>query len=264
MPFPEVRRVIYNKNPLDRVICQLRFPPILKIDSEIPSEFQDKIRNDFPNFLEKSAMEVDFPQNVKGKIPIELLRQFFQRFGNKNYEFASEDGQWQINLTRTFLSFSTIKYKRWEEFKSKLNGPLLALIDVYKPAFFSRIGLRYIDVINRSYLGLSHVAWNDLLKPYILGLLSSQGVGERIQNFETKYEISLSDELSKVRLITKFIMSVNKSEKCFMIDSDFYYGNKTKIEAALEKLDYFNKRASRLIQWCITQRLHQAMEPYEV
>ncbi|MCH7755956.1 TIGR04255 family protein, partial [candidate division KSB1 bacterium] len=54
MPFPEVKRVIYKKNPLDRVICQLRFSPILKIDAEIPAEFQDMIRADFPNYSEKT------------------------------------------------------------------------------------------------------------------------------------------------------------------------------------------------------------------
>ena len=48
MPFPEATRVIYHKNPLTDVICQLRFPPILKIDSEIPSLFQDTIREQYP------------------------------------------------------------------------------------------------------------------------------------------------------------------------------------------------------------------------
>jgi len=264
MPFREVRRVIYKKNPLDRVICQLRFPPILKIDTEIPSEFQDKIRKDFPNFLEKPGIEVEIPQNIKGKIPIEVLNQFFHRFANKNYEFSSEDGQWQVNLTRTFLAFASKKYERWEDFKSKLINSLMALIDVYNPSFFSRIGLRYIDVINRKVLGLGDVEWDELLQPYILGLLSSPDIKERIQNFESKYEINLLDDVSKVRLITRFVIPSNTSEKCFMIDSDFNRSDKTNIDEALNKLDYFNKRASRLIQWCITDQLHQAMEPYEV
>lgn len=264
MPFPKVKRVIYKKNPLNRVICQLMFPPILKIDAEIPSEFQDRIREDFPNFAEKAGVEFEVPQNVKGKIPPEVLRHFSQFFGNKNYAFSSEDGKCQVNLTRTFFAFTSKKYERWEEFKSKFITPLSALIDVYKPSFFQRIGLRYIDIINRSDLGLNGIAWNELLQPYILGLLSSPSVGERIQNFENKYEINLSDDASKVRLLTKFVIASNNNEKCFMIDSDFNHVNKSDVEGALNKFDYFNKRASRLIQWCITKRLHQAMEPTEV
>ena len=53
MPFPEAERVVYRQNPLDRVVCQLKFPPILKIEREIPVEFQDRIRKDFPGFYEK-------------------------------------------------------------------------------------------------------------------------------------------------------------------------------------------------------------------
>jgi len=37
MPFPEVKRVIYEHNPLDKVICQLRFPPILRIECRCSS-----------------------------------------------------------------------------------------------------------------------------------------------------------------------------------------------------------------------------------
>lgn len=61
MPFPEVKRVIYKKNPLHQVICQLRFPPILKVDAEIPSIFQEKIRGEFPNFKETTEVNMELP-----------------------------------------------------------------------------------------------------------------------------------------------------------------------------------------------------------
>jgi len=262
MPFPDVQRVIYKRNPLEQVICQLRFPPILKIDAEIPAEFQDKVRKDYPNFSEISEWKkVGIPRAVKGQIPPEALRQVLQPPGNKNYEFSSENGQWQVNLTRTFIALTADNYERWEEFKDKLVDPLDALIAVYSPAHFSRIGLRYINVIRRSVLDLGDVSWSDLLQPYVLGILSSPGVGEHVQNFENRYEIRLSDGESVARVTTGFVQHVDDGEIGYMIDNDFYNTDKTSLDAAIEKLDYFNKRASRLIQWCITDRLHQAMEP---
>lgn len=45
MLFPPTQRVIYHKNPLVEVVCQLRFPTILKIDAEIPVAFQEAVRS---------------------------------------------------------------------------------------------------------------------------------------------------------------------------------------------------------------------------
>ena len=66
MPFPEVKRIIYKKNPLDKVICQLRFPTILKIEKEIPAEFQERIRKEFPNYSESTEWNVDSLKEIKG------------------------------------------------------------------------------------------------------------------------------------------------------------------------------------------------------
>jgi uncharacterized protein (TIGR04255 family) len=261
MPFPEVPRVIYAKNPLDRVICQLRFPPILKIDTEIPASFQDRVRRDFPNYAETAEGNIEFPKELQGVIPPEMLRQVFQLSANKNYEFCSEDGLWKVNLTRTFIALTAHRYERWEAFKDKLTGPLEALIDIYAPAYLTRVGLRYVNIIKRSILNLGDVSWNELLHPSVIGILGSPEVGQHVQNFNSKYEIRLADGESTVRIVTKFVESVDDGEICYMVDSDFFNTSKTDIDGAEERLNYLNKRASRLIQWCITDRLHHAMEP---
>ena len=58
-----------------------------------------------------------------------------------------------------------------------------------------------------------------------------------------------------------FVEPAGSDEKCYMIDSDFFNNNKLTIDEARDKLDYFHIRASRLIQWCITETIHKAMEP---
>jgi uncharacterized protein (TIGR04255 family) len=266
MPFPEVTRVIFRKNPLDRVICQLKFPPILRIDAEIPAQFQEKVRRHFPNFTEISEWNILVPKDLKGSIPIppEQIRQAIKSAGVKNYEFSSEDEHWKINLTRTFVALTCMKYERWERFKDKLQIPLEALIQVYSPDYFSRVGLRYVDIIRRSNLNLSEARWEELLQPYISGILGAQELGNFVKNFESKYEIGLSDGKSEAKIITTFLESEDGGEVCYVIDCDFYNNHKTQIDLAIEMLDYFNVRASRLIQWCITRRLYEAMEPEDL
>jgi uncharacterized protein (TIGR04255 family) len=257
MPFPEARRVIFHRNPLRQVICQVRFPPILRIDAEIPASFQERIRKSFPNFAETSEVTMEVPPGVQ--VPPEMLRQALQSTGIRNYEFTSEDENWKLNLTRTFVALSTTAYRRWEEFRERLNEPLNALVHEYSPTHFSRIGLRYIDVIKPSELGLAGVTWGELLQPYVLGVLGSPDVGGHIKDFENRYEISLADGRSLVRLVTRFVDE--KDERCYMIDSDFFNTDRTEIDHGFDILDYFNVRSSRLIQWVITKRLYEAMEP---
>ena len=263
MLFPDVKRVIYRKNPLDLVICQLKFPPILRIDKDPPAEFQDYVRKEFPNYSEKNELTMEVPSGIKDRIPHELFSELLHIPSTKNYEFSSENRQWKINLTRTFISLTTNRYRVWEDFKERLQIPLTALTRTYSPAHFSRIGLRYRDVIRRSALGLDDVSWTELLRPQILGVLIDSQISESMQNLESVYQIALSDRESAVRVFTRLARDRNSNEICYMIDSDFFKARKTLTDDVIGKLDYFNAHAFRLFRWCITERLHQSMEPQE-
>lgn len=264
MPFPQVKRVIYNKNPLDRVICQLRFPPVLKIDTEIPAIFQERVRTDYPNLSETSDVTMEPSPGMQKVAPEEVKHLVIQSLGMRNYAFSSEDEHWTINLTRNFVALSTTRYVKWEEFRARLSGALDALIGVYSPVYFSRIGLRYMNVIVRSRLGLNNASWNELIQPHLLGILALPDLGGNVQRFESAYDIRLDDGKSVVRVAARTVDKINTQESCFMIDSDFFKAQKLKRDEVFEGLEYLNTRASRLIRWCITERLHQAMEPQPI
>ena len=46
--FSHETRCIYRKNQLAEVVCQLRFPEILKIETAVPADFQEAIRDEYP------------------------------------------------------------------------------------------------------------------------------------------------------------------------------------------------------------------------
>ena len=94
--FSKEKRVIYQNNQLAEVICQLRFPEILSIETDIPAKFQEEIRDSFPRYQlrrEKSAPKVT---GVPGN------RQMRQE-ENNNYMFSTDDGMWRVNLTSKFI-----------------------------------------------------------------------------------------------------------------------------------------------------------------
>jgi len=261
MPFHEYDRVIFNKNPLDKVVCQLRFPSILKIDVDIPYEYQEKIREDFPDYNESNDIKLEVKSDEASQVPSDLIKEISKTQGNKNHQFKSDDGIWSINLTRNFLALTTLNYVQWEDFLSKFKKVVEAFIEIYNPNYYSRIGLRYINVFQKSKLNLEKSSWKQLFNEHIIGLLGSEELEGEILAFENKYEIKLSDAESKVRILTGFVKSLDNEEIAYVIDNDFYTNIKTPIENMSERLEFYHSISSNLIRWCITEKLFQAMEP---
>ncbi|MCA9469658.1 MAG: TIGR04255 family protein [Nitrospira sp.] len=262
MPIPESPRVRYEKTSLESVVCQLRFPPILKIDSELPSTFQEKIRDKFPHYEEVDQTS-NFPENVKkffggdlvGNIPL----------GPKSYNFKSDDEKWTVGLTRDFLAISTVDYNSWETFKDNLNGPLAALNEVYRPSFFTRIGLRYKDVIRKSKLNLSSdLKWGVLLNSHLAGVLSSPQMGESIEEAISNFALKLDNNIGLLRVRHGLASAKNSKEECYLIDCDYFSEEKTEVGNVITKLDKFNRKERDFFRWCISDDLHRAMEPRDI
>lgn len=263
MPFPAVDRVIYRNNPLVNVICQARFPTILRIDTEIPSAFQERLPPEYINMNERLELVVDIKLADKSGVPLEDIEQV-RRPVIKNYEFSTEGNEWKVNLTRTFISLSTSNYHKWEQFKVRFELVLDALIDVYKPVLFTRIGLRYIDVIVRSNLSLDGTDWGELIKPTFLGILALPELRDNVKQFQSSSIIDLDNDQGAVRVNVGTNKSTGSEETNFMIDSDFYELKKKGKDEILSKLDYFHSQASGLFRMCITDRLHNAMGPDKI
>src|SRR5690242_15423151 len=148
--FPNSPRVVYEHAPLLSVVCQLRFPSLLRIESEPPVDFQERIRDNFPQYERGQA---GLPAGVT--LPPDVMRLIGQKLGGSGYHFSKENGSARVTLTPDFLALETSRYTEWKNFRADLEGPLRALVDVYRPSFFSRIGLRYQNAIDRAVIGLS-------------------------------------------------------------------------------------------------------------
>ena len=253
-PFPDSKRVIYAKNPLEVVICQVRFPPILRISSEPPADFQEALRKDYPLFREIPPLDIGtgLPPElsaIMGKLlPIPSARA---------YELSSSDGTWQVTLTQESIALSCKKYRMWEQFRDSLQKSLALLEKIYQPSFFTRIGLRYQDVISRYHLGLKDVGWSDLLSADLASEFHSH-IASAVESTSHQHVLRLQG-LS--RLTLQHGLGSKDGDVCYIIDMDFYIAERTGVEDAGKILNYFNREAGRVFRWCIADRLHKAMEP---
>ncbi len=249
----------YRKAPVAEVICQLRFPEILAIGAKDPVDFQEAIRADFPQFSRR--MEAPAPRLVGAPGNLTLKNQP----PVTNYQFASADGMWRVNLTSKFISLTCASYPCWEEFAARLDKPLAAFIQVYKPAYFERVGLRYLNFISRRDLQLEGVPFRQLIQPCYLGVLGDEDVAENAASRSgVDAEMALRGGF-RVKLhagpgLVKRNGAEDKEVK-FIFDQDLYMPGQLPLNLSAGALQTLHAQAVSLFRGAVTHQLHQAMEP---
>lgn len=260
MNLPEFERVIYKRNPLMEVVCQLRFPPILKISHQEPVEFQDAIRFKYPLF---ETARPQFPSEIS-----QVVQQLGLPFqSDVTYSFKSEDQRWSLSVTKDFIALTTSSYERYEQFKQRLEEALEIFESIYKPSFYTRVGLRYQDLIIRSKLGIEDKNWPELIAEHVASELHEPNFSPSIQTIMKN--LVLKTEVGQINLNHGLVnvkeAQSDSSEIAYLFDADFY--TEQKIESNRDVwnlLNQFNQSAGRLFRWSITDTLHNAMQPQSV
>ena len=260
MLFSDNARYKYARPQLMEVICQLRFPAILSIGSTDPAQFQEAIRTDFPRYVaqqEQQQPRVENPNTPNAKL--------VQQPPITNYNFISTDGLWKVNLTSSFIALSTLRYDHWEDFAGRLDRILAQFIQIYQPAFFERIGLRYVNAFSRNKLGLEGELWDDLINAPFVGILDQPDAEETaVSKCALDVEMSLGENRRMKLHAGPGLLNGGKTdqEPKFILDGDFSVTDKQiaadRVPGDLVGLhDY----AVRLFNSAVTQELRDAMWP---
>jgi uncharacterized protein (TIGR04255 family) len=248
--FPSSPRVIYGRAPLIQVICQLRFPQLLSIEGKPPVDFQERIRDTFP-LLERDSNP--FPPDLQAQSSL------------ANYRFLTENRDYIVTLTSQSIALSTGSYTRWECFRDMLKVPLDALITIYRPSFFSRIGLRYQDAICRSAIDLGDTPWSELLRKEVLGELALPVFEAGLEDTAQRaLKIRIPDGSGSILWRHGLGKVQNREELCYIIDIDLFTEGKSDVENAESILDGFNSMAGNAFRWSITPKLRDALGPVEL
>ena len=259
MLFSDYQRYQYARSPLVEVICQLRFPAILAINTKEPAEFQEAVRRSFPRYAVRQEQRL--PRLVGGGTPNAKLE---PQSPVANHSFVSADGLWKLNLTKDFIALSTLRYTRWEDFALRLDEPLAQFIQVYAPAFFERIGLRYVNAVSKSRLGLTDLLWDDLIRSPYLGILGEPDVDEtKVSRSAVDTEIGLEGGIRlKIHAGPGLINGGKQDpEPKFILDGDVSLPGNTPADKVPAILDGLHHYAERFFHGAITQELHEAMGP---
>lgn len=260
--FSQEDRVIYRNNQVGEVICQLRFPEILSISATPPVAFQELIRKDFPQYSARQETPAPKISGTPGNLSLE------NQPSTINYQFVSADGVWRVNLTSKFISLACCRYTCWEDFAKRLDKPLVAFIKTYQPAYFERVGLRYLNFISRKALELENTPFSQLINPMYLGPLADEEINEAQSS-----RCSIDAELT-VRGGCKLKLHAgpglvqrgnNKDQEIkFIFDQDLFMAGNVPVNMSAGALQTLHSQAFSIFRNAITDTLHRAMEPENI
>lgn len=260
--FSKETRCFYHNNQLADVICQLRFPEILSIGANPPAQFQEAIRDEYPQYVQKMDAPAPKITGTPGNMTLQ------NQPATVNYQFSTPDGIWRINLTSRFISLSCSRYSCWEDFAKRLDKPLAAFIQVYKPAYFERVGLRYLNFISRSSLSLEGTPFSELIQPAYLGILGDEDILEQNatrSSVDAEFAIQGGCR-AKIHAGPGMIKRNGMSDKevKFIFDQDLYMTGNVPVSYSAGALQTLHAQAYSIFRDAVTDTLHSAMEPEEI
>lgn len=252
----DYKRVIYSNNPLVSVVCQIRFPEILRIEADPPVAFQERISDLYPRLEIQRGIGIQLGSALPQDKPI---RQ------SLSYAFYSVDADWHVSLTTGFLALATTKYERWEQFFERMEQVLSALCDSFNVSLVERVGLRYQDVIDKKELGLESKNWSELFNPKITALLSDGAAPENCINSFKSTLVYVVDDVN-LALRTQVVEHPETKDKAFLLDTDYFVepGAEFNLEKVMDDVNRLHHLTGPFFRWCIQDPLHTALNPREV
>jgi uncharacterized protein (TIGR04255 family) len=240
--FPHKPDVALENSPLIEVICQVKFPLILRIGKEDPSEFQDRVRGRFPEL----EVEHGFLMRIPGPASVGTPSAELQP---KIFRFRTPDRQTAISLAVDFYALSTNRYSHWKDFAADLGLAQAAIQQVYQPAYATRLGLRFVNRFtqaNTGYATMSQVL--NLLRPELTAQLSSEAWSEPVSLLS---QLVLSDGEAKLTLRTGY--GEEQGEAFFLLDLDYYEEGRLTLDSLIERCTHYHEVIYDAFRWCLRE-----------
>lgn len=129
---PHVPAAHYKKNLIQQVVCEFRFPTLFELEAaQPPLAFAKALRKEYPTHARQQHLQVsgDAVDRVHGHV------------------FRSKNARWTVTLKSSSVTIETSQYDSFNEFHERTKSLLGVAAGVIDTEFFTRIGLRYINVI---------------------------------------------------------------------------------------------------------------------
>jgi uncharacterized protein (TIGR04255 family) len=249
--FPTQKDVRLQRAPLTEVICQVRFPPILRIAKEEPVDFQEQVRREFPQLevghgiLVRMSSEGISPPSPEPRSPV--------------FRFKSRDGNATVSLAPGFYALSTTAYTHWDDFVKPLQLVSEAVRAAYELPYATRIGLRYINHLTLENTGVDSTTdlWN-VLRPELTVLLRVDCWDEPLEMLN---QLLLAGEEDERLTLRAGLKRGEENKPLFLLDFDCYVEGNMELEKLLPLCERFHDVIYGAFRWCVREDKLRVFKP---
>ena len=248
--FPTVEDIHLAHAPLREVICQVRFPTILRIAHEEPAEFQERIRARFPALEVESGVVIEMEKLKPGG-----------RVGFRPpvYRFHNRDRTCTVSLAPDFYALSTTAYRHWADFADHLAYAADAIQEVYAIPYATRIGLRYINILDATFTDSG--AFDDvlhLLRDELTVMLKTDAI---LSPELAMQRIQATTDGDRFTFRYGLIHEGTPPEPKFVLDFDLYAEGNIDLDDLLPRCDRYHRVIYNAFRWCIADGKLAVLQP---
>jgi uncharacterized protein (TIGR04255 family) len=250
--FPQQAEVRLKKSPLREVICQVRFPPLLRIGNETPVNFQEAIRNHYPGLEIEQGVMLQLGINPAMDKPT-------METSPKIYRFKSLDAKANVALASDFFAVSTIGYTHWHEFINNFTFIEQIVQREFVIPTITRIGLRFINQFTRKNTGCS--TYQELLELFrddLTCFIRSDAWSEPV---ETISQYVIPD--GKAKLTIRFGSGKEQKELFFILDFDYFEDGQIEFNNLNKRLNRYHNQIYQAFRWCLKESSLNRFEPIQ-
>jgi uncharacterized protein (TIGR04255 family) len=249
LPAPD--RTILKNNPLQLVVCQVRFDEADVLnDRKTARRFFDKlggVDGPFPKFTQILAQRVIInPQAGPGETPTTEQQ--------RGWRFSNADGDCHITLLPDSLALETTAFPGWDQFTPHLQRALDVLAEQADPAIEQRLGLRFVNLILLDEIR-SGRDWDGYIVADLLAPGQHPVLGSGVVATQHRVVLDLGDEL---RCILNYGLAPDANgtgRLGYILDLDVF----RELSAPFSAADVF--KASELMNDQAVSLFHQVVTP---
>ena len=226
----------FQRNFLKQAVCELRFPTLMELgEQRPPSSFVKALRKEYPVLEMSNEFTLGIGTGNTGSSHIHIFR--------------SAKATWSISLKENSLSIETTAYTGFDNLRERVLHVVEAAEKIIDSDFFTRIGLRYINVVSSGDEDVTH--W---INPYLTAPITSESFNG-INDFGGRMQLLAEDG----GCLFQHGIQLNRAKADappkveYLLDIDTYR-TEVSLSQTPAAIDIMHRQAFDLFDWSLTDK----------